>query len=277
MARPLRIDIPNHYYHVMSRGQRKNPLFFSPKDRKKYFLILNELLEKTDIEIYSYCLMSNHVHLLIYRKNYPLNLFMKRLNSKYAVYFNKKYHLVGHVFQGRYKSKIVLNDKYLIPLVNYIHFNPVKAHIVKNTTDYKYSSAKFYAGASEKNIPKIKRLSLFEETSNRVNKTKYPTYRDSVGSEKEYILFEKRKPYKKSKEKYVERRILKKDINIDAKRIANKLRVDTKKIKWIRKRDAKQKRILFIKELIKLGYNYAEIARYLDCHYSLISKILKNK
>jgi len=77
MARPARIDLKGYHYHVISRGQRKNPIFFSPEDREKYFQILNKLLTETDIDIYTYCLMINHVHFDIFRNEYSLQLFMK--------------------------------------------------------------------------------------------------------------------------------------------------------------------------------------------------------
>ena len=194
MARRARIDLKGYYYHVVCRGQRKNPLFFSPEDRQKYFEIINELLMETDIELYAYSLMTNHVHLDIFRNEYPLHKFMSRLNTKYALYFNKKYNLVGHVFQGRYKSFIVLDNSSLVYLIKYIHLNAVRAGIVKNPADYEYSSAKFYEGGKEKNIPCIKKLPILKEKTKYLQfmnseKVEYPIYKDSIGNKDIYLFF----------------------------------------------------------------------------------------
>ncbi|MCD6579074.1 transposase, partial [bacterium] len=121
MPRRARIDLKNYWYHVISRGQRKNPLFFSEEDMLQYIKILIELLNKFDIILGAFCLMRNHVHLLLFRRNDSLYQFMHLLNTRYALYFNKKYKLVGHVFQGRYVSKIVLDARYLNYLVYYIN------------------------------------------------------------------------------------------------------------------------------------------------------------
>ncbi|MCD6578417.1 transposase, partial [bacterium] len=266
MARPARIDLPDYHYHVISRGQRKNPLFFSPDDRKKYFEILNKLLIETDIDIYAYSLMTNHVHFDIFRNNYPIQIFMKRLNTTYAIYFNKKYNLIGHVFQGRYISKIVLDERQLIYLIKYIHLNALRAGIVEYPGDYSYSSARFYEGFKEKNLVRIKRLPQFE------NKELYlkfmdldeiilTTYRDSIGDKEAYLSLEKRKLETK-KEKFVEQRTLKQGIRKDAQFFSEKLNIDLSRLlesKW--DRIFKQKKILIIKELVKLGYNFSEIAR----------------
>ncbi len=284
MARPSRIDIFGYHYHVISRGQRKNPIFFSPADRAKYFSIVNKLLNETDIEIYAYCLMTNHVHMDIYRNEYPLQIFMKRLNTKYALYFNKKYNLVGHVFQGRYISKVVLDNYYLVSLIKYIHMNPVEAGIVETPGEYKYSSARFYEDKQEENIPNIEKIPIFKDTERYIEfmeseDMEYPIYRDSIGSKDDYVSLEKRMSGR-DKSKFKEKRLSKRDIYTDAQKIAEGLGYEIEKVltyKWDRDKNKKDIRIQIIKELVKYGYNHSEIAHFFGYDNSAISKILKEE
>ena len=282
MARPARIDVQGYHYHVISRGQRKNPIFFSPEDRRKYFQILNKLLVETDIDIYSYCLMTNHVHFDIFRNEYPLQLFMKRLNTNYALYFNKKYRLVGHVFQGRYVSRIVLDDIYLMHLAKYIHLNPEKAGIVKSPNEYKYSSAKFYNGKKEENLVLIKKVPAFMKVEKYVafmnsEDTEYPVYRDCIGNQEDYLFLEKRM-FDRKKSTFTKKRLSERNIFIDAKTIAEEFGSDIEKIlsyKWDRsKKEIKYK---VIKKLVEQSYNYSEIARFFGYSKSAIGKILKKE
>jgi len=107
MSRKARFDKEGYYFHLICRGQRKNPLFFSKRDMQKYIKILNQIQQEYDLEVFAFCLMRNHVHFLVRRNSQGLHKFMQRLNTKYALYFNKKYNVVGYVFQGRYKSVIL--------------------------------------------------------------------------------------------------------------------------------------------------------------------------
>ena len=95
-------------------------------------------------DIYAYCLMDNHVHLLINEGDDEIGKIMKRINISYAYYFNKKYGRIGHLFQDRFKSEGIDSDAYLLSVVRYIHNNPVKAGLVKNIEEYKWSSYSIY-------------------------------------------------------------------------------------------------------------------------------------
>ena len=136
MPRIARIDLEGYWYHVISRGQRKNPLFFSPADMDKYLELLNDLLNRFDHDLGAYCLMRNHPHLMIKRNKIPLSRLIHNLNTQYALYFNDKYNLVGHVFQSRPKCLIILDENYLYNDLFYIHRNPEKAGIVDDLKDY---------------------------------------------------------------------------------------------------------------------------------------------
>lgn len=144
MPRILRIKSITDTYHIMIRGVNKNIIFNEDKDRKKFLQILAYYKDKFMIDIYAYCLMDNHVHILL-KSEENFNKFMQCTQTVYALYFNKKYKRVGHLFQDRFKSIPVENDKYLLECIRYIHQNPVKAKI-SSIENYKWSSYQEYIG-----------------------------------------------------------------------------------------------------------------------------------
>lgn len=144
MAYPPRNFIEGHWYHVYTRGQRQEPLFFAPIDRIAYLSFLDNELSRRDGLIGSYCLMTNHVHLLIQMGSTPLDEIFQTAHMNYAKYFNAKRNTKGHVFQGRPGTKMVLDDSYLLQLVGYIHRNPVEAGMVDEVMEYEYSSWRWF-------------------------------------------------------------------------------------------------------------------------------------
>jgi len=143
MSRKPRIDIPG-YYHIINRGVEQR-IVFGDSDDYEYFIELLCTHAKTyDITIHNYCLMSNHYHLLIQTQHENLSRFMRQINSNYAVYFNKRYNRVGHLWQGRFKSWYVTDDAYLYTLILYIEQNPLKANMVNEVVEYPYSSAHLF-------------------------------------------------------------------------------------------------------------------------------------
>lgn len=130
-------------YHVMSRGIDKQNIFLDESDKIKFLSELKGTKEKYEYEIYTYCLMDNHVHLVIYDKEENLSTAMHSLSIRYSLYFNKKYDRVGHLFQNRFLSKNIEDREYLLQVCRYIHQNPEKAGIAK-TEEYRWSSYKEY-------------------------------------------------------------------------------------------------------------------------------------
>ena len=131
-------------YHVVSRGNNKIAILPGEKEKGRYYGLMKEKAKKYEVEIYAYCIMSNHVHILLKTEFINLPQFMKELNLEYAVYYNCKFGGTGHVFEARYYSGCVETEAYLLSCIRYIHNNPVKAHAVKKFSDYPYSSAKEY-------------------------------------------------------------------------------------------------------------------------------------
>jgi len=133
MARKLRLQYPGAIYHVMSRGDRREPIFLEDADREMFLSTLGEACVKTDWQVHAYCLMNNHFHLLVETPKPNLADGMKWLLGTYTARFNRRHRLVGHLFSGRYKSLLVDNsgNGYFKTVCDYVHLNPVRARLVK--------------------------------------------------------------------------------------------------------------------------------------------------
>ena len=130
MARQIRLNIPDAYYHVMSRGINGAEISKDDEDRNKILKCLEEALVKNSSQCHAWALMSNHIHLLIKTIRKPLSKIMQQFLAQYAVFFNKKYKRRGYLFQGRFKSILCQKDPYFVELVRYIHLNPIRAKII---------------------------------------------------------------------------------------------------------------------------------------------------
>ena len=139
MPRVARKISSTKVYHIILRGNDRQDIFLHEQDYHKFLKIVKILKEKYQYDIFTYCLMNNHVHLVVYDKNMQLSKIIQSMEISYASYFAKKYNKVGHLFQNRFLSKNVETKEYLCGLCRYIHQNPLKAKI-SNTEDYKWSS-----------------------------------------------------------------------------------------------------------------------------------------
>lgn len=131
-------------YHVVSRGVGQQIIFESDADRRRYLSTLQNVMAKSSGHLLAWCLMDNHVHLLIRQPMDELSTTMRRLNSGYALYFNLVHNRSGHLFQGRFYSEPIDSDEYLMTVVRYIHQNPLKAGMA-TSCQYEWSSYKLYA------------------------------------------------------------------------------------------------------------------------------------
>lgn len=140
MPRYARKISSSKVYHVMLRGVARMSIFFDNDDRIRFLETMDRMKKEGQYEIYAYCLMDNHVHLLIKEGEDTIQRSLKRIGVSYAYYFNKKYDRAGHVFQDRFRSETIEDDSYLMSVARYIHNNPVKAGIAKRAEDYFWSS-----------------------------------------------------------------------------------------------------------------------------------------
>ena len=145
MPRRKRQKSNSGIYHVITRGVNRQPIFEEPKDYRKYLEFLEECKTSCKFELLAFCLMTNHVHLLIRQNGDPLDKIFRKLNTSYAVWFNSKYQRTGHLFQDRYKSEPVDDMAYFLTVLRYIHQNPLKAGLEKSIgSGYMWSSYQDY-------------------------------------------------------------------------------------------------------------------------------------
>ena len=149
MPRQPRIEFEGAFYHVITRGNQRQNIFRDDKDFEKYLNIVGRYKERYVFKLYAYTLMSNHVHLLLETGRVGLSKVFQGINQSYTLYFNHKYKLSGHLFQGRYKAILCDKDAYLLSLLKYIHLNPVRVGMVKNAGDYRWSSHRVYSEADK--------------------------------------------------------------------------------------------------------------------------------
>jgi REP element-mobilizing transposase RayT len=140
MVRPLRLSFENTFYHITTRGNRGEKIFYSPQDKEVFLKRLKEMLVKYTMTCHAYCLMEHHYHLFIKTTKPNLSQGIHYLNSAYANWFRNKHQIIGPLFQGRFKSILVDADNYALMLSIYIHLNPLRAGIVRQLEDYPWSS-----------------------------------------------------------------------------------------------------------------------------------------
>jgi putative transposase len=146
MARQLRIEFPGALYHVMSRGNAKQPIYLDDHDRRAFLERLWRVCERVDWQVWAYCLMPNHYHLLIHTPQANLSRGMQSVNGRYSMAFNVRHERVGHVFQGRFKSLLVDKTSYLLEAARYIVLNPVRSGLCARPEDWRWSSYRAHAG-----------------------------------------------------------------------------------------------------------------------------------
>lgn len=143
MPRAARKKSESGYYHIILRGIGKQILFEDDDDNERFLSTVERYRQELGFELVAWCLMENHVHMLIHDVHDQLDLIMKKIGTSYAFYFNRKYERSGHLFQDRYGSEVVEDDAYLLTVIRYIHRNPEKSGIAK-AGDYQWSSYSAY-------------------------------------------------------------------------------------------------------------------------------------
>jgi len=250
MSRKPRIDIAG-YHHVMNRGVNRSDIFIEDDDYNVFLKIVCKACRDYQVVLHDYCLMSNHFHLLVEIKMENLSLFMKHVNSNYAIYANKKQKRSGHFWQGRFYSRYVANEHYYYTLVRYIEQNPVEAGMADRVGEYPYTlgaviasrqtpvpcthDSKLLAELNYDNIQEMTGAILDEEATRQLAE---------IQKQKSIVVNGKSKlPYSKTLEEHFKDRV---------------------------RNDA-------IADAFDDGYTQAKIAKYLNLSRSLISKILKNR
>lgn len=270
MARKPRVHYEGALYHVMCRGNNKEKVFESSEDKREYLKIIKMYKEKLEFNLYAYCIMDNHAHLLIQIRHTPLSVIMQRIQQVYTQRYNKRYERTGHVFEQRYQAKLCQEDQYLLSLIRYIHKNPKEAKI-KEGIKYNWSSHLEYIGDRERNVTDIAfPLLLFSKNRQKAVK-EYLAFMEEEENEN-FKEWEETNAGQEQKEKKAKKRDSKELIEI----IENKSEI---KIADIRgrslKRDvaAKRKIVVFILKNYSNSTN-KEISEILGLSQQAITNIL---
>ena len=169
MPRGARRLSQSRVYHIIIRGNERQRIFRSVEDKERFLETLRVKRKDGNFEYLAYCLMDNHVHLIIDQGEEDIAKIMQGINVRYAHYFNKRYDRIGHLFQDRFKSEVIEDERYLLATVRYIHNNPVKAGMVITPADYVWSSYDSYVDprADLRIINRKVILSIFAEEESR--------------------------------------------------------------------------------------------------------------
>jgi len=146
MPRKPRILSSTGIYHIILRSVNQHIIFEEDSDYLKFLYFSSDCQKKYEVEIYAYCLMDNHVHMLIYSPPEILSTFFNSLETKFVRWYNNKYSRSGHLFQDRFHSTAIENDAAFLSVLTYIHNNPVKAQICPYPSEYRWSSFNAYYG-----------------------------------------------------------------------------------------------------------------------------------
>jgi len=174
MPRTRRFLPENSAVHIMCRGNNKQNVFNSDKDKMKYYLFLCKFKEENKITIFHYSLMPNHIHLIIWVKGESsVSKFMKQVNLTYFTYYKETYNYCGHLWQGRFKSNIIDSDTYLLQCGKYIELNPVRAGLVIFPEEYKFSSYNYYSKGKADLLITPSPIYLNLHNSEKIRREKY--------------------------------------------------------------------------------------------------------
>ncbi len=145
MGRISRKCLGGGYFHIMEQGLNREFIFRNPEDKMKFLQLFFNYKNGTDIRLYAYCVMDNHVHILIRCDDIEnLSKVLHKVNSKYANYYNTTYNRVGYVFRDRYRAEPIFNEYHLLNCIKYIHNNPIDANMITDLKNYAYSSYNDY-------------------------------------------------------------------------------------------------------------------------------------
>lgn len=281
MARVARVDIEHFWYHIISRGLNRNKLFLEEEDYTRYIRLLNAALECFNGYLGAYCLMPNHIHLLIYRQDQPLKRIFHKVQGEYSRYFNRKNRRVGYLFQGRYKSKLVLSENYLDTLVNYIHQNPIRTRISGKVDEYRWTSDRYYRSSRQNELTRFKRVPGYEGKAGErkylemVNDAvRYPETGSQYIGEKEEGRDLRRKVVKRYQRE--RRSVITLEERIDE--ITSRDSEYTSRLRSIsRKRDISGERKRLMVQLYEEGYPPSSIANYFNRTPSAVIRAVERK
>ena len=258
MPRKARELSPTDFYHIMMRGINKERIFEKKQNKEFLVYLLKNDQEDFDIEICAFCIMDNHAHLIVKGNLNDISEFIKKINIKFAMSYNKSLERVGHVFQDRYRSENIYNDNHLMQAISYVHNNPIKAGLVKNISDYKWSSYLEYFSKRDSIVSQNMKSLVLDVVGSK--KSLQESHKDS-----QFILFiDTEDDIEKTKQDIFDK-IIKDFCEENCIIDASQLRIDPEKMENLIKKLLEQK-----------AFSHREIAGLLEVNRNLVHS-LNNK
>jgi REP element-mobilizing transposase RayT len=268
MARPLRLEFPGAIYHLTSRGNARQKVFFAAGDRESFLNTLAGVVSRYHWICHAYCLMANHYHLLVETPKGNLSIGMRQLNGIYTQSFNRRHNRVGHLFQGRFKAIVVERDSHLLELCRYIVLNPARVKSSAKASSWKWSSYRATAGLVS--VPEFLHtdwiLGQFGKSRSRAQQQYREFVRDGMANRPWDDL--KGQIYLAS-EAFIEKHASREKNSKEIPRA--QLRAARLSLEQILGRTGEKA----IAEAYQQGYRLNEIAAHLGVHYATVSRRLK--
>ncbi len=276
MTRPLRLEFAGAFYHVTSRGDRREDIFENANDRKKFLSILESICDTDNWVCHAYCLMDNHYHLLIETPDGNLARGMRQLNGIYTQTFNREHGRTGHVFQGRYKAILVEKESYLLELSRYVVLNPVRAGMVRSVVDWPWSS--YRATTGQISPPPFLTVKWILSAFGRRRSLAVKRYKRFISEGKN-----QNSPWESLRnqvflggDEFIERMHALIDGDRDLSEVPSSQRRPKPKPLASYEASSRGRNAAIVKAYRSGGYTQKDIGDYFGLHYSSISGILKN-
>ncbi len=276
MARPLRIEFPGALYHITSRGDGREDIYLNDVDRTAYLSVLAQVCDRFNWVCHSYCLMSNHYHLLIETPEGNLGQGMRQLNGVYTQRFNRNHSRAGHVYQGRYKAIIVQKEAYLLELARYIVLNPVRAGMVRSAKDWRWSSYRSTVGVSE--CPSWLNVDWLLSAFSKRKSTAIEKYRQFVsnGKGQPSPWDQLQNQIYLGNEEFVDEMQCKMDVDANLEEVPSAQKRQVPKPLASYESISKDRNGAIFLAYLSGAYTMKAIADHFGLHYSSVSKIVKN-
>jgi len=251
MPRRPRVEMAG-CHHVVNRGVERREIYLEPEDYEKFLEIVCDVCRKYNVTLHSYCLMTNHYHLLIETEEENLSKVMRAINAQYAGYFNRKNKRIGHLWQGRFKSWFITDEAYLYTLIKYIEFNPLQAKMVETLYAYPYGSFQMFCTEKE-TLECLKESVMFTQFKNREERLEFfeSWYDESILKE------------------------IVKASNLVISSVPTQTLSEEFLVNLFTQCSTKQERDLKVKEAVKMGYSQQQIATVLGISQPAVSLIVK--
>lgn len=287
-----KLNVPGLVSHITQRAAGKEPLFLEDSDYLYMLVLLKEISHKHSIKPYAFCLMPNHIHLLLSPEQKNLYDAMRDLFSRYAMWFNKKYERKGHLFGGPYRQAVCLDDGYLIAASVYIHLNPVKAGLVNAASEFRWSSVRLYVddNAPDSFVNPYFVLNILSEDSGK-GRARYRDFLKRSTNVETKVVFEQEDVIERFRERlgslfpsFFEKTAPNDETGENGVSELIKIEALEKKIQQLKNMPFKNKpetraaKKYLVEQLISRGYKREEIAKRLGFSRKTIYNILrKNK